>query len=234
MRVCRDNWARFGPCGASEEPSPRAFARGWIFISGVWWWLTCPCVCLCASRWPVTLWPCTLDRSRRAMSVSVSRIGIGRSLDRSIDQSQFPGQFLDQSICVCRCLYKEQHPPTRSHFCRKILRLVDLFSISSFHPLNLSRAHVHRPVHEVATPFILRAIVPRGFSPRASNGRSSTRSSDTNPRTRRGISRGWASEKSRPRKRARGCGGAWWRRPRKWDQKGGRRTDDRPGFLERS
>lgn len=39
----------------------------------VWWWLTCPCVCLCASRWPVTLWPFTLDRSCRAMSVSVSR-----------------------------------------------------------------------------------------------------------------------------------------------------------------
>lgn len=72
------------------------------------------------------------------MSVSVSQIGTGRSLDRSIDQSQFPGQFLDQSICVCRYLYKEQHPPTRSHFCRKIL--VDLFSIPSFHPLNLSRA----------------------------------------------------------------------------------------------
>lgn len=76
------------------------------FISGVWWWLTCLCVCLCASRWPVTLWPCTLDRSRRAMSVSVSQIGIDRSLDRSIDQSRFPGQSFDQSIYVCRCLYK--------------------------------------------------------------------------------------------------------------------------------
>lgn len=109
------------------------------------------------------------------MSVSVSRIGIGRSLDRSIDQSQFPGQFLDQSICVCRCLYKEQHPPTRSHFCRKILRLVDLFSISSFHPLNLSRAHTAcSPSRD--TESILRAIVPRGLPCRFSNDRSSSRS----------------------------------------------------------
>lgn len=45
------------------------------------------------------------------MSVSVSQIGIDRSLNRSIDQSRFPGQSLDQSICVCRCLYKEQHRP---------------------------------------------------------------------------------------------------------------------------
>lgn len=74
------------------------------------------------------------------MSVSVSQIGIGRLLDRSIDQSRFPGQSLDQSICVCRCLYKEQHPPTRSHFRRKILRLIEtFFSISSSHPLDLSR-----------------------------------------------------------------------------------------------
>lgn len=79
------------------------------------------------------------------MSVSVSQIGIGRSLDRSIDQSRFPGQSLDQSICVCRCLYKEQHPPTRSHFCRKILRLVNLFSISSSHPFNFSRIHIAHP-----------------------------------------------------------------------------------------
>lgn len=110
------------------------------------------------------------------MSVSVSRIGIGRSLDRSIDQSQFPGQFLDQSICVCRCLYKEQHPPTRSHFCRKILRLVDLFSISSFHPLNLSRAHTTcSPSRD--TESILRAIVPRGLPYRFSNSSSRSGSS---------------------------------------------------------
>lgn len=73
------------------------------------------------------------------MSVSVSQIGIGRSLDRSIDQSRFPGQSLDQSICVCRYLYKEQHPPTRALTSAvKILRLVDLFSIlfiSSHQPL---------------------------------------------------------------------------------------------------
>lgn len=48
------------------------------------------------------------------MSVSVSQIGIDRSLDRSIDQSRSPGQSLDQSICVYRCLYKEQHPLKRA------------------------------------------------------------------------------------------------------------------------
>lgn len=48
------------------------------------------------------------------MSVSVSQISIDRSLDRSIDQSRFPGQSLDQSICVYRCLYKEQHPLKRA------------------------------------------------------------------------------------------------------------------------
>jgi len=79
------------------------------------------------------------------MSVSVSQISIGRSLDRSIDQSRFPGQSLDQSICVCRCLYKEQHPPMRSHFCCEILRLVDLFSISSSYLLNLFCVHTAYP-----------------------------------------------------------------------------------------
>lgn len=67
------------------------------------------------------------------MSVSVSQISIDRSLDRSIDQSRLPGQSLDQFICVCRCLYKEQHPPkTRSHFHREILHPTDLFFFLSF------------------------------------------------------------------------------------------------------
>lgn len=129
------------------------------------------------------------------MSVSVSQIGTGRSLDRSIDQSQFPGQFLDQSICVCRCLYKEQHTPTRSHFCRKILRLVDLFFISSFHPLNLSLGHyrlmAYLRSHDVARTS---QSQPRGLSRRFSNDCTSSQSHlyayikhRTNPRTRRRI-----------------------------------------------
>lgn len=219
--------------GASEEPSPCAFAQGWTFISGVWWWLTCPCVCLCASRWPVTLWPCTLDRSRRAMSISVSQIDIDRSLDRLINQSRFPGQSLDQSICVCRCLYKEQHLPTRSYFCRKILRLVDLFSISSSHPLDLSTSHASvLPIHQVATSFILCDRTERitllilerlrlVLSIAATHIKHRT-----NPRTRRRIDDAGrtknriAIEKVRTK-----CRGTWWwGRPRKWDRK----EDDAP------
>lgn len=141
VKVFRGNWANLILRASGETITACAFARGWIFISGVWWWLTCPCVCLCASRWPVTLWPCTLDRSRRAMSVSVNQIGIDRSLDRPIDQSWLPGQSLDQSICVCRCLYKEQHPPTRSHFRRKILCPVDLFSLFISSLWSFARPH---------------------------------------------------------------------------------------------
>lgn len=93
------------------------------------------------------------------MSVSVSQIGI----DRSIDQSRFPGQSLDQSICVCRCLYKETTPAqTRSHFRRKILRPVYLFSllISSPRPfarLYLStKAQLHRSYFAIMPKVTLR------------------------------------------------------------------------------
>ena len=92
----------------------RARLRGVIsYISGVWWWLTCPCVCLCASRWPVTLWPCS--RSESPCHVSVSRIGqsfdrsVNRLVNRLVDQSRFLGQPLDQSFCVCRYLYTPAH-----------------------------------------------------------------------------------------------------------------------------
>lgn len=163
------------------------------------------------------------------MSVSVSQIGIGRSHDRSIDQSQFPGQFLDQSICVCRCLYKEQHPPTRSHFYRKILRLVDLFSISSLHIPSTSRAPIP-PVDEVAASFARRAIAPRGLPRRFSNGcfvlsiapaRHETldeSSPDTQENSMLG-GRKVAVEKVRTK-----CRGTRRRRPRKWDRK----KDDAP------
>lgn len=150
------------------------------------------------------------------MSVSVSQIGIGRSLDRSIDQSQFPGQFLDQSICVCRCLYKEQHPPTRSHFCRKILRLVDLFSISSFHPLNLLRAHTAYPRSRDIV-LIKHIHIKRR----------------TNPRTRRRFHDAGRT-KSRDRESAHEMQRNTMKKAEKVGQKGGRCTDDRPGFLERS
>lgn len=137
------------------------------------------------------------------MSVSVSQIGIGRSLDRSIDQSRFPGQSLDQSICVCRCLYKEQHPPTRSHFCRKILRLVDLFSISSSHPLNLSRTHTANPrsrdiVHIMRSHREDCLADPQTVArppDRSCSYKTPDRSSDMQEN-----SRCWASEKSWPRK----------------------------------
>lgn len=137
------------------------------------------------------------------MSVSVSQIGIGRSLDRSIDQSRFPGQSLDQSICVCRCLYKEQHPPTRSHFCRKILRLVDLFSISSSHPLNLSRTHTAYPrsrdiVHIMRSHREDCLADPRTVArppDRSCSYKTPDRSSDMQEN-----SRCWANEKSWPRK----------------------------------
>lgn len=97
------------------------------------------------------------------MSVSVSQIGTDRSLDRSIDQSRLPGQSLDQFICVCRCLYKEQHPPnTRSHFRRKILHPADLFYYLFVSYPRRSRAPVS-PVHddEVAKSLPFPAIAPR-------------------------------------------------------------------------
>lgn len=51
------------------------------------------------SRWPVTLWPCTLDRSRRAMSVSVSQ-SVNQSVSQSVNQSvnQSVSQSVSQSI----------------------------------------------------------------------------------------------------------------------------------------
>jgi len=145
------------------------------------------------------------------MSVSVSQIGIGRSLDRSIDQSRFPGQSLNQSICVCRCLYKEQHPPMRSHFCREILRLVDLFSISSSHPLNLLRIRTAHPrsrgiiyisrLHRencLADPRIRRLLV---LPIRAVQIKQPDESSDTKENWRKFTC--WANEKSWSRKCAR-------------------------------
>lgn len=39
----------------------------------MWWWLTCLCVCLCASRWPVTLWPCTLSTGVAVPCLSLNR-----------------------------------------------------------------------------------------------------------------------------------------------------------------
>lgn len=104
------------------------------------------------------------------MSVSVSQIGIDRfSLDRSNDQSRLPGQSLDQFICVCRCLYKEQHPPARSHFRRKILRPADLFSLiitSYLSPSSTSRVSSISSVHyEVSESLVLRDHAERGGSP---------------------------------------------------------------------
>lgn len=171
------------------------------------------------------------------MSVSVSQIGIGRSLDRSIDQSRFPGQSLDQSICVCRCLYKEQHPPTRSHFCRKILRLVDLFSISSSHPLNLSRTHTAYPrsrdivfilcdrTEMIASPILKRLLV---FPIAAAHIKHRT-----DPRTCKRIHDAGRT-KSRGRESAHEMRRSTTKKAEKVGQKGGRCTDDRPGFLERS
>lgn len=175
------------------------------------------------------------------MSISVSQIGIDRSLDRLINQSRFPGQSLDQSICVCRCLYKEQHLPTRSYFCRKILRLVDLFSISSSHPLDLSTSHAPvLPIHQVATSFILcnrteRIALPILERLRLVLSIAATHIKHrTNPRTRRRIDDAGRT-KNRDRESAHEMQrDMMMRKAEKVGQKGGRCTDDRPGFLERS
>lgn len=79
------------------------------------------------------------------MSVSVSQIGIDRSLDRSIDQSRFPGQSLDQSICVYRCLYKEQHPLKRALTFTVRSSARSTSSLFSSHPHDLSRAYTTCP-----------------------------------------------------------------------------------------
>lgn len=159
------------------------------------------------------------------MSVSVSQISIGRSLDRSIDQSRFPGQSLDQSICVCRCLYKEQHPPTRSHFCREILRLVDLFSIFSSHLLNLFCARTAYPRSRdiIHTSRSHRAVARP--PDRSCACKTLDEISDTQ--------KNWANE-SCGQESAHEMWRSAMKKAEKVEQKRGRCTDDRPGFLERS
>lgn len=85
------------------------------------------------------------SRSESPCHVSLSQIGIDRLLDRSIDQSRFPGQSLDQSICVCRCLYKEQHPLKRALTSAVRSSARSTSSLFSSHPHDLSRAYTTCP-----------------------------------------------------------------------------------------
>lgn len=83
--------------------------------------------------------PChvNLSQSNRYRSV--------RSTGRSISHNSPVSFSISLSVSVGACT-KEQHPPTRD--LTSAVRsscLVDLFSISSFHPLNLLRAHITCP-----------------------------------------------------------------------------------------
>lgn len=93
------------------------------------------------------------SRSESPCHVSLSQIGIDRLLDRSIDQSRFPGQSLDQSICVCRCLYKEQHPLKRALTSAVRSSARSTSSLFSSLILTTFRALIP-PVHEGATSLI--------------------------------------------------------------------------------
>lgn len=190
------------------------------------------------------------------MSVSVSQISIDRSLDRSIDQSRLPGQSLDQFICVCRCLYKEQHPPnTRSHFHREILHSTDLFfflsfSLSSSPTLDPLARPISTHIHDdkVAKSLSFPAITRREkiaihakitrlvlLSMRARNACGRIHVWMTRRRELAGDSRRRCVE-SRDRKEYCVCGGTRQGENAKGDgtRGGGRCTDDRAGFLERS
>lgn len=157
------------------------------------------------------------------MSVSVSQISIDRSLDRSIDQSRLPGQSLDQFICVCRCLYKEQHPPNaRSHFRREMfLHPADLFFFLSFSLF--SSPTLDLLARPISTQYPRRREVPRDCAPRedcavdicenhtplnrgyAKRLRTNSRVDDTSERTRGRIHAG--SVESRDRKEYCACRG---------------------------
>lgn len=99
------------------------------------------------------------------MSVSVSQIGIDRSLDRSIDQSRSPGQSLDQSICVYRCLYKEQHPLKRALTFAVKDPPPDRPLLSSHLIPTIFRALYTTCPQRCATSLIFCESMPRGSSP---------------------------------------------------------------------
>lgn len=148
------------------------------------------------------------------MSVSVSQIGIDHSLNRSIDQSRFPGQSLDQSICVCRCLYKEQHRPRAltsavrsSPPCRSLLYLF----ISS--PQTFARLYTKSQHHSYL------AIAPKGLPRRFSNAMLGEQRA-------RDRENAYEMQKSTRRRGTKGQ-----ERDRMEDDA---RTDDQPGFLERN
>lgn len=156
------------------------------------------------------------------MSVSVSQIGIDRSLDRPIDQSRFPGQSLDQSICVCRCLYKEQHPLKRALTSAVRSSARSTSSLFSSHPHDLSRAYTTCPRGR-NTAHILRSR--RKLRPVSSRSRLHTRNV-------RGFTEyaGRTCEKSR----ARNCAEEHDEESQESGTESEENTNGRAGFLERS
>lgn len=110
-------------------------------------------------------------------SQSVKSVSIVCSIDRSIDQSRFPGQSLDQSICVCRCLYKEQHPLKRAITSAVRSSARSTFSLFSSHPHDLSRAYIiysrRRDIAHILQS--RRKFAPRTFSIAAAHAKRRTR-----------------------------------------------------------
>lgn len=175
--------------------------------------------------------PChvNLSQSNRYRSV--------RSTGRSISHNSPVSFSISLSVSVGACT-KEQHPPTRD--LTSAVRsscLVDLFSISSFHPLNLLRAHTTCPRCRFI-PWRSHLREDRSADSRTGGPCPLDRTCvyrkthRTNPRWE--ISRRWARAKSRDRESAQEVRRSTMKKAEKVGRKGGRCTDDRPGFLERS
>lgn len=126
----------------SDRPSPRRVRSGANepFTSGVWL-VTNLSVCLFVCQQvacDVTVY--SRSESPCHVSLSVKSVLIVRSTGRSISHNSLVN-FLDQSVCVCRCLYKERN--TRPRALTSAVRCplpLPFFSSSSFHSFNLSRA----------------------------------------------------------------------------------------------
>lgn len=150
------------------------------------------------------LWRCdrvlSIGVAVPCQSQSVESVSVVRSTGRSISHNSPVSFSISLSVSVGACTKSNTRPRALTSAVRSSA-LSTSSSISSFHPLNLSRAHVPPPVHHgVAAPIHTSCDrTERIASPESRNGRFVLsilgHAGD--------LARRWASGKSRPRKRAR-------------------------------
>lgn len=164
------------------------------------------------------------------MSVSVSQIGIGRSLGRSIDQS--PVSFsISLSVSVGACTKNNTRPRALTSVVRS--SALSTSSLSLHFIPSTSRAPIP-PIHEVATSFILGDRSERIALPILERLHIlSIAFTHIKHRTGRRIHDAGRT-KSRDRESAHEMQRSTMKKAGKVERKGGRCTDDQPGFLERS